>query len=79
MALLTDDCDIRKTNMLMYTGGNGDYYLALLELEPTFKRLDIRFAMSGGNTYHHDRVRRAVIELYRAMEEAGLNKHPKDK
>ncbi len=78
MALLTDDCDMRDTKFWMEHGGNGDYYISLMENTEGFKRLDIRFAMSGGNTNKHLRVRNAIVELYRAMEEAGLNKHPKN-
>lgn len=82
MALLTDDCDLRDVSMRMETGGNGDYYLSLIQFHERgmicFKRMDIRFAMSGGNTHYHERVRKAIVELYRAMEEAGLNKHPKE-
>lgn len=87
MALLTDDCDIRDTKFWMEWGGNGDPYICLLETKNKRRgamvpdmtvRLDFRFAMSGGNTKKHERVRAAIIELYRAMDEAGLNKHPKD-
>lgn len=78
MALLTDDCDITDCHFWMNWGRNGDPYIILMETEPKFKKLACRFAMSGGNTKNNDRVRRAIIELYRAMEEADLNKHPKD-
>ena len=77
MALTTDDCDIRDTKLWMYTGGNGDYYLTLMEDKP-FKKLDFRFAMSGGNGSRNMRVRNAFVELYRAMEEAGYNLHPRE-
>ena len=82
MALITDDCDIRDTSLHMQTGGNGDYYLTLIQYnergKENFKRLDFRFAMSGGNGGKDLRVRNAFVELYRAMEAAGFNKHPKD-
>lgn len=79
MALLTDDCDIRDTKFWMEWGGNGDPYICLMETSKGNPvRLDIRFAMSGGNTHKNERVRAAIIELYKVMEEAGLNKHPKD-
>jgi hypothetical protein len=78
MALLTDDCDITDCHFWMEWGGNGDPYIILMENTPKFKKLSFRFAMSGGNTNRHERVRKAVIELYRAMEEAKLNNHPKD-
>lgn len=88
MAILTDDCDLRDTKFWMEFGGNGDPYINLMQTHKVIgndglfvKRLirtDIRFAMSGGNTNKYPRVRAAIIELYRAMEESGLNKHPKE-
>lgn len=78
MAILTDDCDITDCNFWMEWGGNGDPYIILMESEPKFLKISCRFAMSGGNTHKHPRVRRAIIELYIAMEDAGLNKHPKE-
>lgn len=79
MAILTDDCDIRDTKFWMEWGGNSDPYICLLETKRgTPIRLDVRFAMSGGNTNRHPEVRNAIIALYRAMEAAGLNNHPKN-
>ena len=86
MALTTDDCDIRDVKFYMTAGGNGDFYITLLEYpipestttNNTFKIIDYRMAMSGGATSHHPEVRKAFVELYRAMESAGLNKHPND-
>jgi hypothetical protein len=83
MAILTDDCDINDCSMFMQVGGNGDYYLHLMQykdhhLESEFKHLCIRFAMSGGCISKHPKVARAIWELYRAMEEDGLNLHPKE-
>jgi len=86
MALQTDDCDIRDVHFYMEHGGNGDYYITLLEYpneelamgSPTFKCINYRMAMSGGATSNHHEVRMAFVALYRAMEAAGLNKHPKD-
>lgn len=82
MALLTDDPDFSDTSMFMQVGGNGDYYLTLIQFEkrgkPDFKRLDMRFAMSGGCISRHPEIAKCIWELYRAMEAAGLNKHPKD-
>lgn len=83
MALLTDDCDLRDTTFWMEHGGNGDFYINLMQFNDymmgeKFQKLNFRFAMSGGNTQRHDRVRSAIIELYRALEEAGLNNHPED-
>lgn len=84
MAILTDDCDIRDTKFWMEWGGNGDPYINLLETKRKGSivdmsvRLSFRFAMSGGNTNRHPEVRNAIIALYRAMEAAGLNNHPKN-
>lgn len=79
MSILTDDCDIRQTHLMTYTGGDGDYYIAMIEFDKDglFKhRTDYRCAMSGGNA--PSEIKMAVVALYRAMEAAGLNKHPKD-
>jgi hypothetical protein len=86
MALQTDDCDIRDVHFYMQQGGNGDFYLSMLEYpmpsssqgSKEFKMINYRMAMSGGNTHNHIEIRRAFVALYRAMEAAGLNKHPKD-
>ena len=57
-------------------------YLNLIQFtergEEDFKLLSIRFAMSGGCISKHPEVAKCIWELYRAMEAAGLNKHPKD-
>lgn len=86
MALQTDDCDIRDVRMQMLFGGNGDYYLTLFEYpkpESTlgsdqFKMINYRMAMSGGFASQYPEVKKAFVELYRAMEAAGLNHHPRD-
>jgi len=79
MAILTDDCDIRDTKFWMEVGGNGDYYINTMETKRDgICRHNVRFAMSGGNTNRHFRIRQAIVELYRAMEEAELNNHPHD-
>lgn len=84
MAILTDDCDVNDVSMYMTHGGNGDYYLSLIQSKDTrfgdddFKWLTIRFAMSGGCISKHPEVAKCIWELYRAMEAAGLNKMPKD-
>lgn len=83
MAIQTDDCDIRDVRFYMDAGGNGDYYINLVEYENEkedkglFKAsINYRMAMSGGNAPHE--VKMAFAALYRAMEKAGLNNHPKD-
>lgn len=83
MALKTDDCDIRDVYFQMMVGGNGDYYISLYEYpkpdsDDEFKLVNYRMAMSGGFTTNHPEVRTAFVNLFRAMEEAGLNKHPMD-
>lgn len=71
--LLTDDQDIRENYLQTIHGGNGDYYIAIKfkGRDGLFHKEDVRIAMSGGNA--PSRVKLAVCELYRAMEEAGLN------
>lgn len=84
MALQTDDCDIRDVRMFMQVGGNGDYYINLIEYPKDYpdnqkgivQRLNMRVAMSGGNAPHE--VKMAFVALYRTMEAAKLNNHPKD-
>lgn len=79
MAVLTDDCDIRQNYFRMQYGGNGDYYITILEYDGKGQwqnTADFRCAMSGGNCPHE--VKMAIANLYRAMETAGLNQHPKD-
>lgn len=78
MAILTDDCDINDAHMYMLVGGNGDYYICTKQTKDKYgrdglKQIGLRFAMSGGCISRHPRVAKAVVELYRAMEEAGLN------
>lgn len=84
MAILTDDCDIREVYLQTMAGGNGDYYINLYEYpnEKTsgvcdkFHMINYRMAMSGGATHRHPEVREALVALYRAMEQAGLNEFP---
>jgi hypothetical protein len=87
MAILTDDCDIREVYLQTSHGGNGDFYLSLYEYpnekcsnsSGKFHMINYRMAMSGGFTSKHPEVREAFVALFRAMEKAGLNEHPKDK
>lgn len=86
MAIKTDDCDIREVYMQTMSGGNGDFYITLYEYpnekcqngSDKFHMINYRMAMSGGFTSHYPEVREAFVALYRAMEKAGLNKHPKN-
>lgn len=73
MSIKTDDEDIRDTSFWMELGGNGDYYINLME---NGKRMNFRCAMSGGNC--PTEVKFAIAKLYQAMEMHGLNLHPKD-
>jgi hypothetical protein len=78
MAIKTDDCDIRDVRFYMDHGGNGDYYFNLVEYEDGIcvKSVNMRFAMSGGNAPHE--IKMAVANLFKLMEAAGLNNHPKE-
>lgn len=79
MALKTDDEDIRDVRFWMELGGSGDYYINLVEnyTDRLFnKRINYRMAMSGGNAPHEVKI--AAAALFRAMENYGLNIHPKE-
>ncbi len=80
MALKTDDEDLRDVRFWMEVGGNGDYYLNLLEYpgksNKEHKRINMRVAMSGGNAPTD--VKLAVAALWRAMEKHSLTPHPKE-
>jgi hypothetical protein len=87
MAIFTDDSD--NVHFWMESGGNGDYYINLLEDSKKFTKGEVvienvrikittRIATNGGNARKHTKVILAIANLYRAMEEAGLNKHPAD-
>lgn len=83
MGILTDDCDMNDASMYMMHGGNGDYYIVCQQTKDKymgdkFKKVGVRFAMSGGCISKYPKVAKAIWELYRAMEEAGLN-NPDDK
>lgn len=75
MALLTDDQDIRTVNMWMDIGGNGDYYINMLEdTDNGGKYTSMRVSTSGGNAPLD--VKLAIAELYRAMDKHKMNNHP---
>lgn len=64
--LLTDDQDVRDTELSMYIGGNGDYYIELKETKRgEVVKLDTRIAMSGGNATPE--IRYAVSNLFKAL------------
>lgn len=76
MALLTDDQDITTTYMRTMLGGNGDFYIELINADGHYKTTTcIRVSTSGGNA--PTEVKIAVAELFRAMEKHGLNEYPK--
>lgn len=75
MAIESDDSDIRLAWLQTMLGGNGDYYINVIEVRGGLKTVNTtRISTSGGNA--PTRVKIAVAELYRAMEEAGLNDYP---
>jgi hypothetical protein len=76
MALLTDDCDIKVNYLRTFTGGNGDYYISIIRNDENGLMHEdcVRVAMSGG--FAKTWVKLAVVELFRAMEEQGLNDYP---
>ena len=86
MALKTDDCDIRDVHFYMDSGGNGDFYINLVEYpkpdsvmgSDELCVINYRMAMSGGFASKFPEVKAAFVQLYRAMESAGLNNHPID-
>jgi hypothetical protein len=64
--LLTDDMDIRNTELSMSHGNNGDYYICLKETKRgEIVKLDTRIAMSGGNATPE--IRQAVSNLFKAL------------
>lgn len=76
MALLTDDQDIREAYLQTILGGNGDFYISVIEkCGDTVINNCVRISTSGGNA--PSEVKIAVANLYRAMEAAGLNEFPK--
>ncbi len=90
MAILTDDQNAGEVHFWMESGGNGDFYINLLEdvkkigkgsveIKDVRVRTTTRISTSGGNAHKHPNVILAVANLYREMEKAGLNKHPAEK
>lgn len=74
MALRTDDCDINDTYLQTLLGGNGDYYIIIYDRKDGTSK-SVRIATSGGQAPVEVKV--AAANLYRAMEAAELNEHPK--
>lgn len=75
MAILTDDCDMNETYLRTMLGGNGDYYIQLIERKDGINTVSYtRVSTSGGNA--PSKVKIAVANLFRVMEEEGLNEFP---
>lgn len=79
MALKSDDSDLSKTWLRTTLGGNGDYYIEMIWENEDGIRYSraVRVSTSGGYTRDVN-VRIAVAELWRAMENAGLNEFLED-
>lgn len=86
MALRSDDLDIRDAYFNIELGGNGDYYLTILEKKAQFNNkgeleddvnvissVRVGGANSGGRAPHD--VKMCVYRLYQALEKHGLNLH----
>ncbi|MCW3110537.1 MAG: hypothetical protein JWQ09_5043 [Segetibacter sp.] len=78
MSLKSDDPDIRPAEMITMLGGNGDFYITIMEElnDGTKQSATIRVSTSGGVAPLD--VRLAVANLYRAMEKHDLNKFSED-
>lgn len=85
MALLTDDQDKRDVCLFMELGGNGDYYLNLMEkgkcvydkegkLVKTNILINMRVSISGGNAPRE--VQDAIVHLFKTLQKNNLNEHP---
>jgi hypothetical protein len=66
MALLTDDVDVENVWLETYLGGNGDYYITIINEKDGLRYSNsVRVATSGGNAPIDVKI--AVAELHRAM------------
>ena len=76
MALLTDDMDLHTTHLTTLLGGNGDYYITTIDEDEngTKTTQTVRISTSGGQAPSDVKI--AVAELWRAMENHGLNEYP---
>ena len=84
MAIETDDPDIRPAFMYTESGGNGDYYLTIIEIKDQYNErgelekvpvtATMRFSTSGSQTPLE--VRELITQLYRIMRDLGLNEYP---
>jgi NTP pyrophosphatase (non-canonical NTP hydrolase) len=69
--LLTDDCDFNQNRLEVFTGGNGDYYVAVVVDDISHA---VRIAMSGGNAT--TQIKLAVANLHRAMNNIRNESNP---
>lgn len=77
MALKDNDYLENGTTFRTAVGGNGDYYLEIWSKDKNGDNISLPFraCMSGGYI-KSVRLKIAFAELYRAMEEAGMNEYP---
>lgn len=73
--LITDDCDISSNGFLIEYGGNGDYYLGIgvFNQQREYEYHWVKMCGAGGGGIANIRVKLAVAELYRALNEQGIN------
>jgi len=82
MSLKTDDIDIRDVRLWLELGGNGDYYINLMQVGKSLfnhtgklfrlnTTISTRISTSGGNA--PSEIKLAVADLYRLFEKHGLN------
>jgi hypothetical protein len=75
MALKSDDSDIIKSWLTVQLGGNGDYYVTVIQERDDIKEsATVRISTSGGNAPSD--VKCAVADLFRAMNKNSLNEFP---
>lgn len=84
MAVETDDPDIRPAWMYTDVGGNGDYYLHIVEIKDLYNKegkiekqvvlTSMRLSTSGSAIPFE--VRTHITALYREMQARGLNEYP---
>ncbi len=78
MAIKSDDSDLEKTWLRTMFGGNGDLYVVVIHEDKKGLKHSkaVRVSTSGGYSKEHTRVKNAIAELIRAMENANLNEFP---
>lgn len=76
MALLTDDCDLNESYLMVYSSGNGDWYVQIIDVDENGQRHSscVRVSTSGGHA--PSEVKIAVAQLWQAMEKHNLNENP---